>query len=462
MTIRLYNTLTKTIEDFTPLSEGEVTLFVCGPTVYGLSHAGHAKTYVQFDFLARVLSRHYKVRYLQNVTDVDDKIITRASEEGTSPLDLAREYEQAFADDMRWLGNNSVTEVARAHDFIPQIVSQVQRLIDKGAAYELDDGWYFDLTSFPEYGKLSGRRYLKPEDSVSRIDDNSRKISPGDFALWKRVKPGEPSWETNLGLGRPGWHIEDTAITEHYFGPQYDIHGGAVDLIFPHHEAEIAQMEQISGRSPLANYWMHTGLLRVDGAKMAKSSFNFVTIRSLRDRYDFRTLRYLFLSQHYRSSVELSDSSLAAATASRRRVENFYARTSSNQDSREVIEAVRSARYLFFSRIENDLDTPGALAVLFDLIRTLNRSDMNPGKSARSFIEELNTLFDAFDLSAAPYEDSDLRDTLGVLIKKRETLRKQRKYLEADEVRCQISALGATIEDTVNGTRWWIENANDK
>lgn len=253
MPIKVHNTLTGRTEEFRPEREPEVRMFVCGPTVYGPSHVGHAKTYTQFDFIARYLeARGYTVTYLQNVTDVDDKIIRRAREEGTRPEEIADLFEKQYLEDMAALGNTRVDVHARAHDHIDAIVDQIKRLIERGHAYRLDDGWYFDLASFPAYGKLSGRTDLRPEDSVSRIDDHATKRNPGDFALWKGRKDGEPFWETELGPGRPGWHIEDTAITETFFGPSYDLHGGAVDLVFPHHEAEVAQMEAASGIEPLA------------------------------------------------------------------------------------------------------------------------------------------------------------------------------------------------------------------
>src|SRR4051794_22905694 len=321
MGLRVYNTLTREVEDFAPHDPALVRMFVCGPTVYDYSHAGHAKTYTQFDFIARYLGRRYQVRYLQNVTDIDDRIIARGAQGGVSARGLADSFQAAYHEEMGWLGNTAVTDTARALDHIPESVSQGQRLIAARAAYELDGGWYLALATFPAYGKLSGRMTVAPEDSLSRIDEHDAKRNPGDFALWKRAKPGEPSWDTELGPGRPGWHIEDTAITEEFFGAQYDLHGGAGDLIFPHPEAGIAQMEKISGRVPLARYWMHTGLLRVDGTKMSKSLGNFTTIRELRERWDRRTLRYSFISHHYRSSMELTDELLESAQASRKRIE---------------------------------------------------------------------------------------------------------------------------------------------
>lgn len=455
MGLRVYNTLTRCVEEFAPRDPELVHMFVCGPTVYDYSHAGHAKTYTQFDFVARYLSRRYRVRYLQNITDVDDKIIARAAAAGVDAREIAGTYEATYHDDMRWLGNTTVTDTARAHDFIPQIVSQVKRLVAVGAAYELDDGWYFDLASFPDYGKLSGRLTVAPEDSLSRIDDNDDKRNPGDFALWKRAKPGEPAWDTDLGPGRPGWHIEDTAITEKFFGAQYDLHGGAIDLIFPHHEAEIAQMEKISGQVPMARYWMHTGLLRVNGAKMAKSLGNFTTIRELRAAWDHRTLRYAFLSHHYRSSMELSGELFESAQASRRRIESLYRRAQSGRPSSErVAGELAAARAAFFERLDDDFDTPGALAVLFGLVRALNKAEDELGSDVRDFLLDINELFDAFDLRSAGSDDAG---QIEEMVAARDQMRAQRRFKEADEIRDRLAEEGIAIEDTVDGTRWWYD-----
>ncbi|MFJ8094712.1 cysteine--tRNA ligase [Streptomyces griseofuscus] len=453
MPIKVHNTLTGRTEEFRPEREPEVRMFVCGPTVYGPSHVGHAKTYTQFDFIARYLEASgYTVTYLQNVTDVDDKIIRRAREEGTRPEEIADLFEKQYLEDMAALGNTRVDVHARAHDHIDAIVGQIKRLIERGHAYRLDDGWYFDLASFPAYGKLSGRTDLRPEDSVSRIDDHARKRNPGDFALWKGRKDGEPFWETELGPGRPGWHIEDTAITETFFGPSYDLHGGAVDLVFPHHEAEVAQMEAASGIEPLARYWMHTGLLRVDGDKMSKSAGNFLTIRDALSRTDFRTLRYAFLSQHYRSSMELSDSTLEQARGARRRIENFArtidpAHTDSPANAARATDTWKEMR----EHLDDDFDTPGALAVLFQFIREQNRTEEPAGPSALRLIENVDKLFGAFELTGTVQPDSEVEG----LVKERDQMRAEKRFAEADAIRDRLTEQGIMLEDSSDGTRWW-------
>ncbi|MBB5960131.1 cysteinyl-tRNA synthetase [Saccharothrix tamanrassetensis] len=455
MSVLLYNTLSKSLEPFRPMTSGVVRMFVCGPTVYDLSHIGHAKTYTQFDFIARFFRKSgYHVTYAQNITDVDDKIISRARELGVEPRELSARYEARYLEDMAALHNTSVDTYERAHDHIDDIVAQVQALVDRGHAYRLDDGWYFDLSTFPDYGKLSGRTHVEAEDSVARIDENARKRNPGDFALWKARKPGEPYWDTPLGPGRPGWHIEDTAITEAIFGPQYDLHGGAVDLIFPHHEAEIAQQEAASGKVPLVRHWLHTGLLRVDGAKMAKSSGNFLTIRQALDLADFRTLRYAFLSQHYRSSMEFNDVTLANARAARRRVENFARLVDpAHTDSAAALALVERTRDRFFTHLRHDLDTPGAVAALFDYIREQNRQDEPPGPAARALLREVDELFDAFDLEQPAGDDARIEAELT----RRRELRAARRFAEADEIRDSLRGRGILIEDTPETTRWWHE-----
>ncbi|WP_220188426.1 cysteine--tRNA ligase [Streptomyces phytophilus] len=453
MPLTIHDTLTNTKEPFTTRTPGVVEMFVCGPTVYDLSHVGHAKTYTQFDLVARYL-RHsgFRVTYAQNITDVDDKIIRRAQELSADPRELAEKYERRYREDMVALGNNSVDIHARAHDHIDQIIEQVQQLIERGHAYRLDDGWYFDLASFAAYGKLSGRTDIRPEDSLSRIDEHSGKRNPGDFALWKARKPGEPFWNGALGEGRPGWHIEDTAITNALFGPQYDLHGGAVDLIFPHHEAEIAQMESASGKAPLALHWMHTGLLRVAGSKMSKSSGNFTTIRDALAQTDYRTLRYTFLSQHYRSSTDYNTEALQQAQAARRRVENF-ARTITTTDTAETVSTATEARTAFFAHLDDDFDTPGALAALFDYIRATNKATAAPGPAAAQLLADINDLFDTFHLSTE--RGTDESAAIEAALQQRELHRKNKDFTAADRIRDDLAAQGITIEDTPEGTRWW-------
>ena len=458
MVLQLYNSLTRRKDVFTPMRPGVVRMFVCGPTVYDLSHVGHAKTYTNFDFVARYLRFcGYDVTYAQNITDVDDKVIGRARDRRVTPTDSAERFEREYRRDMAALHNTGVDVYARATDYVDQVVRQIRRLIDRGHAYRLDDGWYFDLSTFPGYGKLSGRRGVLPGDSLNRIDEYHAKHQRGDFVLWKARKPDEPFWPSELGPGRPGWHIEDTAITEALFGPQYDLHGGAVDLMFPHHEAEIAQMESVSGLEPLARHWMHVGLLRIDGAKMAKSSGNSVTIRDALARSDFRTLRFAFLSQHYRSSIDLTDARLEEAGRARRRVENFARsvdRHGTETDaSRTLAETARSG---IFRRLDDDLDAPGALATLFDFIREQNRTGVRPGATAWQLLMDLDSLFDSFELDPGEGHDAEFVDAAVVeaAVARRRRMRTQGRFDEADSIRTELLKLGVLVEDRGDETRW--------
>jgi cysteinyl-tRNA synthetase len=452
--ITLYNTLSRAKEPLEPIEGERVRIFVCGPTVYDLPHLGHAKTYTQFDLVARHLRfRGYDVHYVQNITDIDDKIINRANERGIDARALAEEFTERYLEDMAALGNTSVDDHARATDFIDQIVSQVQRLAEGGHAYELSDGWYFDIESFPEYGKLAKRTELAREDSVSRVDENPDKRSPGDFALWKRRKENEPYWDTPLGEGRPGWHIEDTAITETLLGAQYEIHGGAVDLIFPHHEAEIAQMESISGRAPLAKYWMHTGFLTLSKEKMSKSLGNFFTIRELLEHVDAHVLRFFFLSHHYRSRVDYDPDMLEEAAASLRRIDNFWLRLP-DDDGGEPAEEVRAAHAAVFGALDDDFNAPAALAALYEFINAQNRAE-RPAPGSRGLLEDFDRVFAVLPKAAGGGGEDDA--SIDAEVERRQQLRAERRFAEADEIRDRLAAQGIVIEDTADGVRWHRE-----
>jgi len=454
VSVRVWNTLSRRAEVLEPLEPPRLRLFVCGPTVYDAAHLGHAKTYTQFDLIARHLRlRGFDVEYVQNITDIDDKIIARAHELGVTPAALAREEERRFREDMAALGNTSVDRYARASDFVAQIVSQVERLVAAGHAYELPDGWYFDIASFPDYGKLARRTKLGPEDSVSRVDENPLKRHPGDFALWKRRKPGEPYWDSALGEGRPGWHIEDTAITETLFGAQYDIHGGAVDLIFPHHEAEIAQMESISGRAPLARYWLHTGFLTLRDAKMAKSLGNVFTVRATLAETSPRALRFFLLSHRYRSPVEFDGGLLRSAASALRRLENFHVRLRDAEERGPQAREVRDVREAVLRALDDDFDTPAALAILFEFVREQNgRSRAAAG--SRAMLDDVDRVFGV--LAVEP-ETSDDDPWVSGEVERRDRLRRERRFAEADAIRERLRERGILVEDTGGSSRWYRE-----
>ncbi len=446
--LRFYSTLSKKIEAFKPIKDKKVNLFVCGPTVYDFAHIGNAKTYTQFDFMVRYLRfRGYEVFYLQNITDIDDKIIKRAAERGVGWKKLAGEFEQKYLEDMQALHNTAVNQYARATDYIPQITKQVKVLLGKGYAYKTSDGIYFDIGKFPDYGKLSGRTEGSRDDAVSRIDESRDKKNKNDFALWKFSKPGEPVWETELGAGRPGWHIEDTAITESFFGPQYDVHGGAVDLIFPHHEAEIAQMEAASGLSPLVRYWIHVAFLNINAEKMSKSKGNFLTAREATEKYGYRLLRYFFISQHYRTTLDFSEQNLAQAKGALTRLDEFVLDLDTRYEDNKNQEDTKKLKVEIVAKLDNDWDTPGAIASIFNFIRQQHTRGKS-GKNVYRLFQELNQMFDFLDFGVPK-----IADGVQKLVDSREQLRKEKKFTEADDLRKKIAEMGYEIKDTAEGVK---------
>ncbi len=446
MPLNVYNTLTRKKEEFKPLKGKNVNMFVCGVTPYDYAHIGHAKTYVQFDVIAKYLRYSgYDVFYLQNVTDIDDKIIQRAHERNLEPLELARNFEKEYFKDMEALGVNSVSKFARATDYINEIINQVKRLIDKGFAYIVeDDGVYFNLSKFKEYGKLSGRTSLGAEDAVSRIDEGVKKINKGDFCLWKKSKPNEPKWQDSwFNGGRPGWHIEDTAISEKFFGPQYDVHGGARDLIFPHHEAEIAQMESSSGKKPFVKYWLHTGFLNAKGQKMAKSLGNFITIKDALKKYDGKVLRMFYISGHYRSPIDFSEELLEQAKNSLERL-NEFARKLRNSNDKDDIKLIEKTKKEFFKHMDDDFDTPKALADIFDFVKDVNKK--GGGKKSYELMAEIDKIFNVLTL-----EDAEIPDEIKKLVEEREKARKEKDFKKSDNIREEIKGKGYSLDDTEKG-----------
>lgn len=454
--IKILNTLSGQKEEFVPLKGKNVNMFVCGPTVYDYTHIGNARAFVFFDVVSKYL-RHkgYDVDYIQNITDIDDKIIQRANENGRGSLEWAREYEDKFLKDMEKLGVTGVSRYARATEHIEQMVKQVKTLIDKGHAYLIEgEGYYFDLKTFPEYGKLSKRTAQMADDGVSRIDESDKKRNSGDFALWKLSKPNEPAWDTELGKGRPGWHIEDTAITEHYFGPQYDIHGGGQDLIFPHHEAEITQQEAASGKSPFVNYWIHVAFLVNKERKMSKTLGNFITARDLLEKYPKEVSRFYLLSGYYRSPLDYNDKILRQSEAGVRRIYEFIQKLNlATGDGKEnVEERVEKSRQEFEEAMDDDFNTPQAFASIFDLIRDLNvyLSDNSLDKNSIKKVKELMKEADSI-LGIIPPKQEEFPNQVLELVEKREKFRKDKNWKEADNIRTGIQKLGYKVEDTVYG-----------
>ncbi len=476
--LKIYNTLTRKKEIFKPREGKKVNIFVCGPTVYDFSHLGHARTYIIFDILSRYLKKKgYKVFYLQNITDIDDKIIKRAKEKKVSPQKLAKDFEKEYQKDMKDLKIDSVTKYARATSYIKEIISQVKRLLKKGYAYQIKDGIYYDIKKFKNYGKLSRRTVLQAEDAVSRIDEAKEKRNKGDFCLWKKSKTGEPKWpfgslrSLRVKAGRPGWHIEDTAITEKYFGPQYDIHGGARELMFPHHEAEIAQMEAISNKKPMVRFWVHTGILRIGGKKMAKSLGNFITIRDFLKRHSARILRLFVLKSHYRSPIDYSEKEIKQVEKQLKRIDEFIEKVKSPlavqraRQKSKVKSTIQESKLNLISKTEkefekamdNDFNTPKAIATIFNLVNkgnSLIAQNKLTSTDARNILELLRKVDKVFNFiflgkRVAPKIPSFIKK----MIREREEARKDQDWQEADKIRKKIRQLGYEIEDTKKGPK---------
>ncbi len=454
--LKVYNTLTRKKEVFKPLKDKEVKFFCCGPTTYDYSHLGHAKTYIQFDIIVKYLRyKGYKVFYLQNITDIDDKIIKKAKEEKTDWKTIARKYEQAYLEDMKNLEVNSINKYARATDYIPEIISQVKRLIDKKFAYKISDGYYFDLSKDKDYGKLAKRTSLEENDSVSRIDENTEKRNKGDFCLWKFSKENEPYWKTELENGRSGWHIEDTAITEKEFGPQYDIHGGGLDLIFPHHEAEIAQMESITGKKPFVKYWLHTGFVQINKEKMSKSLGNFSTIKDVLKNYNKNVIRFLFISSHYRKPIDFNQEALEQAKNSLQKLNEFILKLnnykSKSKDNKKVISLIKKAKLNFEKAMDDDFETANAVTSIFEFTKELNKLlaenkiSENDAKKVKEFMFNIDKVFGIIE------DKIEIPKEIKELAEKREQARKNRDFKLSDQLRDKIKSLGYYIDDTKEG-----------
>ncbi len=484
----IQSTLSGNKEPFTPIHKNRINLFVCGPTVYDDSHIGHARTYIAFDVVARYFKyKGSSVFYLQNITDVDDKIIQRAAELDISPLTLARKFEKRYLEDMRSLGVTNVSFYARATEHILEIISQIERLIEKGYAYDTETGVYFDESRFDDFGKLS---HQTAEDLAKhRIEPDPTKRNPGDFSLWKKRQDGEEViWDSPWGKGRPGWHIEDTAITETYFGPQYDVHGGAMDLIFPHHEAEIAQMEAASGKKPLVRCWMHTGFLNVKGEKMSKSLGNFITIREMLQRYDADSFRFFVLSAHYRSPIDFSEEALEQSYKSLERIrqlvkiidEQMGTQTKKDEETtpqppetEEIDARIVEAKTKFMEHMDNDFNTPYALRVIFELVRDINRH-INEKTISRRALGDVKALLGEFgDVLGISFSGAgkEARETaediagnlIGLLIDIRQKLREKKDWQLADEIRSRMNDLGIVLEDAkAGGNSYSLKNFGAK
>ncbi len=457
----IYNTMTRKKELFVPQQEGKVSMYACGPTVYNFFHIGNARPFIVFDTLRRYLEyRGYQVTFVQNFTDIDDKMIRRANEEGITVKELGDRFIKEYYTDADALGVKRATVNPRATEHIQDIIDLVQTLIEKGHAYPASNGdVYFSVRSWPGYGKLSGQN-IDDLENGARVDPTEEKRDPLDFALWKGQKPGEPAWPSPWGMGRPGWHIECSAMSMAILGQSFDIHGGGQDLIFPHHENEIAQSEAATGK-PFAHYWMHNGFINVDNQKMSKSLGNFFTVRDIAKEFDLDVVRLFMLSVQYRNPINFSRDLIQQAATALQRLRTALDRLTeapiaqeAAPDEQAFLDSLESYRTRFNEAMDDDLNTADALGVLFDLARGANTFVTVPRtKQAIEAVTKMYTeLMDVLGLMPREKADEFPAEVLA-LLDERQAARKAKDYARADQIREQLKALGYAIEDSRQGAK---------
>ena len=459
--MKVYNTLTRQKEEFVPIREGEVRMYTCGPTVYNFIHIGTARFLCVFDTLRRYLEyRGYKVILAQNFTDIDDKIIKRANDEGVTSQEVAERFIDEHWKDALGLNVREATVHPKATESIPEIITMIETLIEKGHAYEVQGDVYFSTKSFEGYGKLS-HQPLEELEAGARIMVGEIKCEPMDFALWKAAKPGEPAWDSPWGPGRPGWHIECSAMVKRHLGETIDLHCGGEDLIFPHHENEIAQSECCNG-VPFVKYWMHNGYINIDHVKMSKSLGNFFTVREVAEQHGYEPIRFLVISAHYRSPFNYSIDSIEQAKAALQRLYtcrdnlDFAMQNADEKDDAELITALKQHKADFIAAMDEDFNTADALGCVFELVRDINTKVVD-GKAGRTVCEAAAALFDELTgVLGLVYQRktvASLDDEADALIQERVKARSDKNWARADEIRAQLSAMGITIEDTPQGTK---------
>jgi cysteinyl-tRNA synthetase len=475
MAPRVFNTLTRGKEDLAPLHAGLVRMYVCGVTVYDLSHIGHGRSAIVFDVMRRYLKhRGHAVKFIKNFTDIDDKIIRKANQEGVSAQEISERYIEEYRTDMASLGVAPADIEPKATEHVPQMIALIERLIAKGVAYPVEGDVYFEVRRFPGYGKLSGKN-LEELQAGARVEVDERKRDPMDFALWKATKPGEPSWKSPWGQGRPGWHIECSAMAMQYLGEVLDVHGGGEDLIFPHHENEIAQSEAATGK-PFARYWLHNGFVNLAAEKMSKSLGNTLTIKDLVRRHDPEALRLYLLGTHYRHPLEFGDERIVEAGRALARLRSLKDEadriasrgTPAPGPDHGLFDEVAAHRARFEAAMDDDFNTPQALGVLFDLARVLHaaRDQVAQGTAgAGAFllgVGELVMLARVLGLLEGARKeaavDPQLKARIESLVYLRQEARGQRDFGEADRLRDELARLGVIIEDTRDGTTWKLQS----
>ena len=458
----LYNTMTRKKEEFKPLTDGVVNIYACGPTVYNYIHIGNARPICSFDVLRRYLKyRGYQVKYVQNFTDVDDKIIKKANEEGVESIEISEKYIAEYKKDAHGLNVMDADVHPKVTESMDIIIDIVKTLVDKGFAYESNGDVYFRTSKFPEYGKLS-KMPIDELKAGARIDVSEHKEDPLDFAVWKAAKPGEPYWDSPWGKGRPGWHIECSAMSRFHIGNTLDIHCGGQDLIFPHHENEIAQSEAATG-SPLANYWMHNGYINVDNQKMSKSLGNFFTAREVAEKYGYEVVRYMMVQAHYRSPINYCVELLESCKASlerlyncRNTLDNAIAVAKSGPVSSESADLFERRRQQFITAMDDDLNTADAITAVFELVRDLNTMSADSSTSKEQ-LEAGAAVFDeltgVLGLLYNRNKEEEIPADILELAEQRKNARKEKNFALADELRDKIASMGYIIEETRQGTK---------
>ncbi len=467
MSLRVYNTLSRAKEELVPLRPGELGMYSCGVTVYDLSHVGHARSALVFDVICRYLAfKGYRVTFVRNFTDVDDKIIRRAQAEGVSASEVSERYIAEFRADMRALGilppaPGIVYHDPKATDFVPEMVVLIERLVAKGFAYVVEGDVDFEIRRFPRYGRLSGRNV---DDLLAgaRVEVDERKRDPRDFALWKAAKPGEPAWPSPWGPGRPGWHVECSVMSMRYLGESFDLHGGGADLIFPHHECEIAQSEADTGK-PFARYWVHNGLVNIGAEKMSKSLGNTLTIKELVKRHPPDAIRLWLLGAHYRSPIDFaedrlreSQSALATLWSPVEQARKYAESETFGHPEGELSTEFAGFRPRFVEAMDDDFNVPEALGVLFDFGRALNRATGISIPELVGGVRELCSLLGVLGFSEPRREEvpAAVREQLEARVRDRVEARRRRDFCRADELRAEVEAMGFVLEDGPTGTTW--------
>ena len=462
--MRIYNTLTRKKEELKTITPGEVKIYACGPTVYNYIHIGNARPLCVFDTLRRYLEFRGKVKFVQNFTDIDDKIIKKAIEEGTDYKTVSEKYIEEFWKDAKGLNFREATVHPKATENIDEIIEIIKTLVEKGYAYPVENGdVYFSPKNFSEYGKLS-HQPLEDLEAGARINIGELKKDPMDFALWKGAKPGEPYWPSPWGNGRPGWHIECSAMVRRYLGDTIDIHCGGQDLIFPHHENEIAQSECCNG-VPFANYWMHNGYINVDNVKMSKSLGNFFTVRDVAEKYGYEPIRYLMISSHYRSPINYSVDIIDQCKASLTRLHtcrdslDFALKNAGDgepENAAEIRAQMEARKQQFIEAMDDDLNTADGLAAVFELVRDINVSVLQSGSKAliTDAIKLFDELTDVLGIVYPHEQADDLDAEVEKMIEARQAARKAKNWAEADRIRDELKDKGIVLEDTPQGVKW--------